>query len=72
MSKPVLEIKDFNVDFWVDGVWYPAVIGMNLSLEPGKVTAIVGESGVHAENPGHDLTYQAINALVSPPAMPRM
>jgi len=45
MSKPVLEIKDFNVDFWVDGVWYPAVIGMNLTLEPGKVTAIVGESG---------------------------
>ena len=32
--------------------------------------AIVGESGVNAENPGHDLTYQAINALVSPPAMP--
>lgn len=45
MSKPVLEIKDFNVDFWVDGVWYPAVIDMNLSLQPGKVTAIVGESG---------------------------
>jgi peptide/nickel transport system ATP-binding protein len=45
MSKPVLEIKDFNVDFWVDGVWYPAVIDMNLSLEAGKVTAIVGESG---------------------------
>ena len=45
MSKPVLEIKDFNVDFWVDGVWYPAVIGMNLTLEAGKVTAIVGESG---------------------------
>jgi len=45
MSKPVLEIKDFNVDFWVDGVWYPAVIEMNLTLKPGKVTAIVGESG---------------------------
>jgi len=45
LSKPVLEIKDFNVDFWVDGVWYPAVIDMNLSLQPGKVTAIVGESG---------------------------
>lgn len=45
MSNPILEIKDFNVDFWVDGVWYPAVIDMNLSLEPGKVTAIVGESG---------------------------
>ena len=45
MSKPILEISGFNVDFWVDGVWYPAVIDMNLSLEPGKVTAIVGESG---------------------------
>jgi len=45
MSNPILDIKDFNVDFWVDGVWYPAVIGMNLELEPGKVPAIVGESG---------------------------
>ncbi|CAN2211465.1 COG1123 ATPase components of various ABC-type transport systems, contain duplicated ATPase [Candidatus Nanopelagicaceae bacterium] len=41
----VLEISDFNVDFWVDGVWYPAVIDMNLGLAAGKVTAIVGESG---------------------------
>ncbi len=46
MSKEnVLEISDFNVDFWVDGVWYPAVIDMNLGLAAGKVTAIVGESG---------------------------
>jgi len=46
MSKDnVLEISDFNVDFWVDGVWYPAVIDMNLGLAAGKVTAIVGESG---------------------------
>ena len=46
MSKEnVLEISDFNVDFWVDGLWYPAVIDMNLSLAAGKVTAIVGESG---------------------------
>ena len=46
MSKAnVLEISDFNVDFWVDGLWYPAVIDMNLTLAAGKVTAIVGESG---------------------------
>jgi len=44
-EKNVLQISDFNVDFWVDGVWYPAVIDMNLSLAAGKVTAIVGESG---------------------------
>ncbi len=44
-KENVLEISDFNVDFWVDGVWYPAVIDMNLGLTAGKVTAIVGESG---------------------------
>ena len=44
-ERNILEISDFNVDFWVDGVWYPAVIDMNLGLAAGKVTAIVGESG---------------------------
>jgi len=44
-TENVLQISDFNVDFWVDGVWYPAVIDMNLKLAAGKVTAIVGESG---------------------------
>ena len=44
-ERNVLEVSDFNVDFWVDGVWYPAVIDMNLGLAAGKVTAIVGESG---------------------------
>lgn len=45
MSEPILKVKDFNVDFWVDGTWYPAVIDMNFELEPGRVLAIVGESG---------------------------
>ena len=32
--------------------------------------AIVGHPGTEAEVPGHDLTYQAVNGLLSPPAMP--
>ena len=44
-SGSLLKISHFNIDFWVDGVWYPAVIDMNMELAPGKVTAIVGESG---------------------------
>jgi len=32
MSKPVLEIKDFNVDFWVDGVWYPGLFIISIAL----------------------------------------
>lgn len=45
MTKPILEVKDFCVDFWVDGTWYPAAINMNFNLNPGQVIAIVGESG---------------------------
>ncbi len=45
MSNPVLKVKNYSVDFWVDGTWYPAAIDMNFELEAGKVLAIVGESG---------------------------
>ena len=45
MTEPVLKVSNYNVDFWVDGVWYPAAIDMNYELYPGKTLAIVGESG---------------------------
>lgn len=45
MSEPVLRVKDFTVEFWVDGTWYPAAVDMNFELYPGKTLAIVGESG---------------------------
>jgi peptide/nickel transport system ATP-binding protein len=44
-KNAVLEVESYNLDFWVDGVWYPAAIDMNYSIEAGKVLAIVGESG---------------------------
>ncbi len=44
-GSPILEVKDLGVDFWVDGTWYPAAIGMNYDVHPGEVLAIVGESG---------------------------
>lgn len=44
-SKIVLQVANYNVDFWVEGVWYPAAIDMNFKVEAGKVLAIVGESG---------------------------
>jgi peptide/nickel transport system ATP-binding protein len=45
MSEPVLKVKDFTVEFWVDGTWYPAAVDMNFDVNPGQVLAIVGESG---------------------------
>jgi peptide/nickel transport system ATP-binding protein len=45
MSEPVLSVKNFTVEFWVDGTWYPAAVNMNFDLQAGEVLAIVGESG---------------------------
>ncbi|CAN5282498.1 ABC transporter ATP-binding protein [soil metagenome] len=44
-AETVLEVKDLGVDFWVDGVFYPAAIGLNYTVKRGEVLAIVGESG---------------------------
>lgn len=44
-KDPVLKVKNFTVEFWVDGTWYPAAVEMNFDLYPGKTLAIVGESG---------------------------
>ena len=41
-SAPILKVQDFNVEFWVDGVWYPAAIDMNYEVHAGEVLAIVG------------------------------
>lgn len=45
MAETVLEVTDLGVDFWVDGVFYPAAIGLNYTVKRGEVLAIVGESG---------------------------
>ncbi|MET3806759.1 peptide/nickel transport system ATP-binding protein [Nakamurella sp. UYEF19] len=42
---PVLSVDGLDIDFWVDGTWYPAVEQASFQLFPGEVLAIVGESG---------------------------
>lgn len=44
-NKPILQVENLGVEFWVDGIWYPAVVGATFKLMPGEVLAIVGESG---------------------------
>lgn len=41
----VLEVAGLGVDFWVDGVFYPAATDLNYVVRRGEVLAIVGESG---------------------------
>ena len=45
MTEPVLKVENLTIEFWVDGVWYPAAIEMNFEVQAGQVLAIVGESG---------------------------
>ena len=45
MTEPVLKVENLTIEFWVDGVWYPAAIDMNFEVKAGQVLAIVGESG---------------------------
>ena len=45
MTQKVLQVTNYSIDFWVEGVWYPAAIDMNFEVEAGKLLAIVGESG---------------------------
>jgi len=39
----VLSVRDLDVDFWVNGTWYPAVKRATFDLAEGEVLAIVGE-----------------------------
>ena len=43
--ETVLEVSGLGVDFWVDGEFYPAAVGLNYTVQRGEVMAIVGESG---------------------------
>ncbi|MBI5161354.1 MAG: ABC transporter ATP-binding protein [Micrococcales bacterium] len=44
-GTPILEVEGLNLDFWVDGTWYPAARDMHYDVKAGEVLAIVGESG---------------------------
>ena len=44
-GEVVLDVKGLNVDFFVEGVWYPAAIDLSYQVKAGEVLAIVGESG---------------------------
>jgi peptide/nickel transport system ATP-binding protein len=59
----ILKVENFSVEFWVEGVWYPAAIDMNFEVAAGEVLAIVGESGS-----GKSTTAMGLMGLLAPNA----
>ncbi len=44
-ATAIAQVRDLNIDFWVNGQWYPAVIDASFDVSGGRTMAIVGESG---------------------------
>lgn len=59
MTGNLLEVNSLNVEFWVDGVWYPAATDISFELKAGRTLAIVGESGS-----GKSTTAMALTRLL--------
>lgn len=62
MTETVLEIRDLVTEFRTDDGVFRAVDGVNLSLQRGRVLAVVGESGC-----GKTVTAYSILRLIRPP-----
>ncbi|HSP27983.1 MAG TPA: ABC transporter ATP-binding protein [Ilumatobacteraceae bacterium] len=44
-TAAIARVRELNIDFWVNGQWYPAVIDASFDVKGGRTMAIVGESG---------------------------
>lgn len=58
----LLEIKDLRISFPLDEGTVHAVAGVSLSIQPGQVLGVVGESGC-----GKTVTAQSILRIIPPP-----
>ena len=64
MSEPILEIRGLRVSFRTDAGVFPAVDGVDLSLDRGETLCVVGESGC-----GKSVTaLSVLRLLPEPPA----
>lgn len=45
MTEKLLEVKHLTTSFKIDGIYYPAVDDVSISIKPNEVLALVGESG---------------------------
>jgi len=62
MKTPLLEIKDLHISFPLDEGNVQAVSGVNLTIYPGQVMGVVGESGC-----GKTVTAQSLLRIIPPP-----
>jgi peptide/nickel transport system ATP-binding protein len=61
-TSPLLEIKDLHISFPLDEGTVRAVAGVDLTIYPGQVMGVVGESGC-----GKTVTAQSLLRIIPPP-----
>jgi peptide/nickel transport system ATP-binding protein len=61
-NRPLLQVKDLRVHFFMDEGVVKAVDGISFDVYPGQVFGIVGESGC-----GKSVTMKALLRIVEPP-----
>ena len=66
----ILQVRDLNVDFYVDGDWFPAAIDVSYDVTAGEVLAIVGESGSGKTQSSMCAARPAAARTVAPRAAP--
>ena len=64
MNKPVINVKNLNVDYITDKNPINAVRDVTFEIFPGEVFGIVGESGS-----GKSTVVQAMMRILPPPAI---
>ena len=61
MDKPLLEIRNLQIEGHYEDAWHPLIKGIDLTLQRGEVLGLIGESGA-----GKSTLFLLLNGILKP------